>query len=78
MTGSDATIAIVGLGAIGRPMAERIAAAGLPLVVCDVRPEAVAGLPDSVGRAASPRGRRQSRRHRARLPAVDRVRIAAR
>lgn len=54
MTGSQDTIAIVGLGAIGRPMAERIAAAGLPLVVCDVRPEAVAGLPQAVTIAASP------------------------
>ena len=54
MTGSGTTIAIIGLGAIGRPMAERIAAAGLPLVVCDVREAAVAGLPDAVARAASP------------------------
>lgn len=54
MTASHATIAVIGLGAIGRPMAERIAAAGLPLVVCDTRPAAVAGLPDAVVRAASP------------------------
>ncbi|HEX3881558.1 MAG TPA: NAD(P)-dependent oxidoreductase [Stellaceae bacterium] len=54
MTGAQATIAIIGLGAIGRPMAERIAGAGLPLVVCDVREAAVAGLPESVVRAASP------------------------
>ncbi len=55
MSAAAATIAIVGLGAIGRPMAERIAAAGLPLVVCDVRPEAVAGLPAAVAVAATPR-----------------------
>lgn len=54
MTGAPATIAIIGLGAIGRPMAERIAGAGLPLVVCDVRDAAVAGLPETVVRAASP------------------------
>lgn len=54
MTGARATIAIIGLGAIGRPMAERIAAAGLPLVVCDVREAAVAGLPEAVARTASP------------------------
>jgi 3-hydroxyisobutyrate dehydrogenase-like beta-hydroxyacid dehydrogenase len=54
MTETRATIAIIGLGAIGRPMAERIAGAGLPLVVCDVRDEAVAGLPEMVMRAASP------------------------
>ena len=53
MTGAQ-TIAIIGLGAIGRPMAERIAGAGLPLVVCDVREAAVAGLPETVARAASP------------------------
>jgi len=53
MTASQATLAVIGLGAIGRPMAERIAAAGLPLVVCDTRPAAVAGLPPAVGVAAS-------------------------
>src|SRR6185437_9701943 len=50
---SGQTIAIIGLGAIGRPMAERIAGAGLPLVVCDVRAEALAGLPAGVGVAAT-------------------------
>ena len=48
MSAAAATIAIVGLGAIGRPMAERIAAAGLPLVVCDVRPEAVGFFADPI------------------------------
>lgn len=52
---SGQTIAIVGLGAIGRPMAERIAAAGLPLIVCDVRAAALAGLPPAVGIAATPK-----------------------
>ncbi len=47
------TIGILGLGAIGRPMAERIAAAGLPIVVFDPRAAAVAGLPAAVGIAAS-------------------------
>jgi 3-hydroxyisobutyrate dehydrogenase-like beta-hydroxyacid dehydrogenase len=53
MTAETKTIALIGLGAIGRPMAERIAASGLPLVVCDVRPEAVAGLPAAVAVAAT-------------------------
>jgi len=53
MTASQPTLAVIGLGAIGRPMAERIATAGLPLVVCDARPAAVAGLPQAVGVAAS-------------------------
>jgi 3-hydroxyisobutyrate dehydrogenase-like beta-hydroxyacid dehydrogenase len=55
MSKSGQTIAIIGLGAIGRPMAERIAAAGLPLVVCDVRSEALAGLSAAVGVATTPK-----------------------
>src|ERR1700685_1513846 len=60
MTGAQAAIAIIGLGAIGRPMAERIAAAGLPPVVCGRgaaagagRDGASAGWPEAVVRAAS-------------------------
>ena len=34
------TVAVIGLGAIGDGVARSVAAAGLPLVVCDVRPEA--------------------------------------
>jgi 3-hydroxyisobutyrate dehydrogenase-like beta-hydroxyacid dehydrogenase len=37
-------IGIVGLGVIGLPIAERVAAAGFPLAVHDVRPEPVATL----------------------------------
>ena len=45
------TIGVVGLGAIGNGVAASVQAAGLPLVVCDVRPEATAEY-DQV--AASP------------------------
>jgi 3-hydroxyisobutyrate dehydrogenase-like beta-hydroxyacid dehydrogenase len=44
-------VGIIGLGVIGRPIAERVAAAGLPLAVYDVRPEPVAALV-SVGATA--------------------------
>ena len=37
-------VGVIGLGIIGRPIAERILAAGYPLSVYDVRPEPVADL----------------------------------
>jgi 3-hydroxyisobutyrate dehydrogenase-like beta-hydroxyacid dehydrogenase len=37
-------VGIIGLGVIGLPIAERVAAAGFPLAVHDVRPEPVATL----------------------------------
>lgn len=37
-------VGIIGLGVIGRPIAERVAAAGFPLAVYDVRPEPLAAL----------------------------------
>jgi|BEDMetMinimDraft_2_1075160.scaffolds.fasta_scaffold08239_2 3-hydroxyisobutyrate dehydrogenase-like beta-hydroxyacid dehydrogenase len=54
-------IGFIGLGNMGRPMAERLLARGAQLVVCDVRPEAAApfrgraevvDLPAEVGRLA--------------------------
>ncbi len=47
------TVGIVGLGAMGRPMAERIAAAGYPLVLHDTVPERTAEAAEATcGRAA--------------------------
>lgn len=43
----------IGLGNIGRPMAERLVKGGLPTVVYDLRPEASAGLTALGARAAS-------------------------
>jgi 3-hydroxyisobutyrate dehydrogenase-like beta-hydroxyacid dehydrogenase len=58
MTGPSAsevkTIGFIGLGAIGRPMAEHIAAAGLPIIVFDIRPEALAPFRGKVEVADSP------------------------
>jgi 3-hydroxyisobutyrate dehydrogenase len=60
-TGSGPTIGVVGLGAIGDGVATSVHAAGMPLVVCDVRSEAtdrhadhatVAGSPAEVARLA--------------------------
>ncbi|PWI19394.1 hypothetical protein DI272_38485 [Streptomyces sp. Act143] len=41
MTEDDLRIGFVGLGAMGRPMAENLLAAGYPVTVFDARPEAV-------------------------------------
>ncbi|MDH4146930.1 MAG: NAD(P)-dependent oxidoreductase [Acidimicrobiia bacterium] len=43
----------VGLGGMGRPMAANVARGGLPLTVCDLRPEPVAELA-GLGAAAAP------------------------
>ena len=37
-------VGVIGLGVIGQPIAERIAASGFPLAVYDVRPQPVAAL----------------------------------
>lgn len=47
------TVGFIGLGAMGRPMALNVLRAGFPLVVYDVRPEAVAAL---VAQGARPAG----------------------
>ncbi len=48
------TVGVVGLGAIGSGAATSLAAAGLPLVVCDVRPEATGAFADRAEVAATP------------------------
>ena len=48
------TVAVIGLGAIGDGVARSVAAAGLPLVVCDVRTEATDRHRDTATVAASP------------------------
>jgi 3-hydroxyisobutyrate dehydrogenase-like beta-hydroxyacid dehydrogenase len=55
-TGSEPrpVVGFLGLGSIGRPMAERIAANGYPLVVYDVRAEAMAPFRGTAELAASP------------------------
>lgn len=57
MANADAKLVIgyVGLGAIGAPMARRIAQAGHPLVVCDQRAEAMAAFQGLATPAATPR-----------------------
>jgi len=48
-------VGFIGLGNIGAPMAHRLVQAGYPLVVCDVRDDAVAPfLAEGATRAASP------------------------
>lgn len=47
------TVGVIGLGILGRPVAEELVAAGIDLVVRDVRPEAVAGLGDGATVASS-------------------------
>lgn len=44
MTGPSGAVGLVGLGAIGRPVAEALLAGGWELHACDVRPEAAASL----------------------------------
>lgn len=39
-------VAVIGLGAMGRPMARRLAAAGFELTVCDADPSAMAAFAD--------------------------------
>jgi 3-hydroxyisobutyrate dehydrogenase len=46
------SVAVIGLGAMGTPMAKRLIATGLDVVVCDVRAEALAGLVDLGARPA--------------------------
>jgi 3-hydroxyisobutyrate dehydrogenase len=41
---SDTTVGLIGLGILGRPVAEELLAAGVDLVVHDVRPEVLEGL----------------------------------
>jgi len=48
-----ARVGLIGVGILGRPVAEELLAAGLPLVVRDVRPEAVAGLAEQGAVVAS-------------------------
>jgi len=48
------TIGVIGLGTIGGGMADNLRAAGLPLVVCDVRPEATSRYGGDATVAASP------------------------
>lgn len=48
------TAGVIGLGEIGRGAASGLRRAGVPLVVCDVRPEATAAFVDSAVVAASP------------------------
>ena len=52
--GAGPTIGVVGLGAIGDGVATSVRAAGLPLVVCDVRVEATDRHADHATVAASP------------------------
>lgn len=47
-------VAVIGLGAIGDGVARSVAAAGLPLIVCDVRPEATDRYVDTATVAGSP------------------------
>jgi len=53
-TGSGPTVGVIGLGAIGDGVATSVHAAGLPLVVCDVRSEATDRHADHAAVAASP------------------------
>jgi 3-hydroxyisobutyrate dehydrogenase-like beta-hydroxyacid dehydrogenase len=48
------TAGIIGLGDIGKGVADSLVRAGIDLVVCDVRPEAVAPYAHAAGVAASP------------------------
>ena len=45
---SETTVGLIGLGILGRPVAEELAAAGIDLVVHDLRPEVLEGL-DAMG-----------------------------
>ncbi len=47
-------VGVIGLGSLGDGMARSVHAAGLPLVVCDVRPEATEGYRDEAEIADSP------------------------
>jgi 3-hydroxyisobutyrate dehydrogenase-like beta-hydroxyacid dehydrogenase len=47
------TVGIVGLGKMGRPMAQNLVRAGLAVIVCDVDPSRVAALVDEGARAAA-------------------------
>ncbi|HEX3981699.1 MAG TPA: NAD(P)-dependent oxidoreductase [Acidimicrobiales bacterium] len=53
---SDAvpTVGVIGLGDIGNGVATSVLRQGLPLVVCDVRPEATEKYRDTAGVASSP------------------------
>ena len=53
-TGAGPTIGVIGLGAIGDGVATSVHAAGLPLVVCDVRTEATDRHADHAVVAATP------------------------
>jgi 3-hydroxyisobutyrate dehydrogenase-like beta-hydroxyacid dehydrogenase len=49
----EATVGLIGLGILGRPVAEELVAAGVDLMVFDVRPESVAGLGEGATVASS-------------------------
>lgn len=44
MSDTDTTVGLIGLGILGRPVAEELLAAGVDLIVHDVRPEVLDGL----------------------------------
>gem|GEM_PF-213139 len=48
------SVGVVGLGEIGRGVAAGVVRAGLPLVVCDIRPEATAALAEHAHVASTP------------------------
>ncbi len=52
--GTRPTVGVIGLGAIGDGVASSLLRGGLPLVVCDVRPEATEKYGDLAAVAASP------------------------
>ena len=52
--GAGLTAGVIGLGEIGRGAASGLVRAGIPLVVCDVRPEATAAFAESAVVAAGP------------------------
>jgi 3-hydroxyisobutyrate dehydrogenase-like beta-hydroxyacid dehydrogenase len=54
-TAGSPRVGVVGLGEMGRAIVTRLALAGRPLTVYDVRPEAAAGLPPGTVVAAVPR-----------------------
>ena len=52
--GAALRVGVVGLGEIGAGVARAVARAGMPLVVCDVRPEATAALAEAAVVAPGP------------------------
>ena len=53
--GIPGTVGMIGLGNIGTPIAERLVASGAPLVVHDIRPDAMTALAEAgAGTASSP------------------------